>query len=86
MSVNDMLTESTHLYQRAAKAGTGDQTEGTDGEDLLQLVTKNIYSGGMYKHPDYETSGTFEGSVGGVESRCSSRSFRSFIALYCRGL
>jgi topoisomerase-4 subunit A len=60
MSVNDMLTESTHFTRELLKQELQIKLKELMEKIFFSSLLKIFIQEGMYKHPDYETSGTFE--------------------------
>jgi topoisomerase-4 subunit A len=60
MSVNDMLTESTHFTKELLKQELQIKLKELMEKIFFSSLLKIFIQEGMYKHPDYETSGTFE--------------------------
>jgi len=63
MSVNDMLTESTHNTRRLLKMELEIRLKELMEKIFFSSLLKIFIQEGMYKHPDYETSSNFEGVV-----------------------
>jgi len=60
MSVNDMLTESTHNTRRLLKMELEIKLKELMEKIFFSSLLKIFIQEGMYKHPDYESSGNFE--------------------------
>ena len=60
MSVNDMLTESTHYTRELLKMELEIKLKELMEKIFFSSLLKIFIQEGMYKHPDYETSGNFE--------------------------
>ena len=60
MSVNDMLTESTHNTRRLLKMELEIKLKELMEKIFFSSLLKIFIQEGMYKHPDYEGSGNFE--------------------------
>jgi len=60
MSVNDMLTESTHNTRRLLKMELEIRLKELMEKIFFSSLLKIFIQEGMYKHPDYEASGNFE--------------------------
>jgi topoisomerase-4 subunit A len=60
MSVNDMLTESTHFTKELLKQELQIRLKELMEKIFFSSLLKIFIQEGMYKNPDYETSGTFE--------------------------
>ncbi|WP_214072523.1 DNA gyrase/topoisomerase IV subunit A [Mucilaginibacter sp. dw_454] len=60
MSVNDMLTESTHFTKELLKQELQIKLKELMEKIFFSSLLKIFIQEGMYKHPDYETSGTFD--------------------------
>jgi topoisomerase-4 subunit A len=63
MSVNDMLTESTHNTRELLKKELEIRLKELMEKIFFSSLLKIFIQEGMYKHPDYETSGNFEAVV-----------------------
>ncbi|WP_425562978.1 DNA gyrase/topoisomerase IV subunit A [Mucilaginibacter gynuensis] len=63
MSVNDMLTESTYKTRDLLKMELEIRLKELMEKIFFSSLLKIFIQEGMYKHPDYETSSTFEGVV-----------------------
>ncbi len=63
MSVNDMLTESTHYTKDLLKQELQIRLKELMEKIFFSSLLKIFIQEGMYKHPDYEGSGNFEGVV-----------------------
>src|ERR1700754_336374 len=77
MSVNDMLTESTHYTKNLLKQELEIRLKELMEKIFFSSFLKIFIQEGMYKHPDYETSGTFE-EVLGVLNRLFEPFFPQF--------
>jgi len=60
MSVNDMLTESTHYTRQLLKMELEIRLKELMEKIFFSSLLKIFIQEGMYKHPDYETSSNFE--------------------------
>ena len=60
MSVNDMLTESTHQTRRLLKMELEIRLKELMEKIFFSSLLKIFIQEGMYKHPDYESSSTFD--------------------------
>ncbi|RYD86770.1 MAG: DNA gyrase/topoisomerase IV subunit A, partial [Sphingobacteriales bacterium] len=60
MSVNDMLTESTHTTKDLLKQELEIKLKELMEKIFFSSLLKIFIQEGMYKHPDYESSSTFE--------------------------
>ena len=60
MSVNDLLTESTHNTRRLLKMELEIRLKELMEKIFFSSLLKIFIQEGMYKHPDYEASGNFE--------------------------
>jgi topoisomerase-4 subunit A len=60
MSVNDMLTESTFFTKELLKQELDIRLKELMEKIFFSSLLKIFIQEGMYKHPDYETSGNFE--------------------------
>ncbi len=60
MSVNDMLTESTHYTKNLLKQELEIRLKELMEKIFFSSLLKIFISEGMYKNPDYESSGNFE--------------------------
>jgi topoisomerase-4 subunit A len=60
MSVNDMLTESTHYTRKLLKMELEIRLKELMEKIFFSSLLKIFIQEGMYKHPDYETSTNFE--------------------------
>ncbi|SHN33133.1 DNA gyrase/topoisomerase IV subunit A [Mucilaginibacter sp. OK098] len=60
MSVNDMLTESTHYTRQLLKMELEIRLKELMEKIFFSSLLKIFIQEGMYKHPDYETSNNFE--------------------------
>ena len=63
MSVNDMLTESTHYTKELLKQELQIRLKELMEKIFFSSLLKIFIQEGMYKHPDYEGAGNFEGVV-----------------------
>src|SRR6195952_2479231 len=63
MSVNDMLTESTHFTRNLLKQELEIRLKELMEKIFFSSLLKIFISEGMYKHADYESSGNFEAVV-----------------------
>jgi len=63
MSVNDMLTESTHYTKNLLKQELEIRLKELMEKIFFSSLLKIFISEGMYKNPDYEGSGNFEAVV-----------------------
>jgi topoisomerase-4 subunit A len=63
MSVNDMLTESTHFTKELLKMELEIKLKELMEKIFFSSLLKIFIQEGMYKHPDYESSGNFENVV-----------------------
>jgi topoisomerase-4 subunit A len=63
MSVNDMLTESTHATKRLLKMELDIRLKELMEKIFFSSLLKIFIREGMYKNPDYESSGNFEAVV-----------------------
>jgi len=79
MSVNDMLTESTHNTRRLLKMELEIRLEELTEKIFFSSLLKIFIREGMYKHPDYESSGNFETVVEVLD-----RLFTPFVAQFTR--
>ncbi|MGZ3872399.1 MAG: DNA gyrase/topoisomerase IV subunit A [Mucilaginibacter sp.] len=79
VSVNDMLTESTHYTRRLLKMELEIRLKELMEKIFFNSLLKIFIQEGMYKHPDYETSGTFEMVV-----EVLNRLFEPFVPLFYR--
>jgi topoisomerase-4 subunit A len=60
MSVNDMLTESTHFTKELLKLELQIKLKELMEKIFFSSLLKIFIQEGMYKHADYETAGTFD--------------------------
>jgi topoisomerase-4 subunit A len=60
MSVNDMLTESTHFTRELLKQELEIKLKDLMEKIFFSSLLKIFIQEGMYKHPDYETSTSFD--------------------------
>ncbi|MHB8208188.1 DNA gyrase/topoisomerase IV subunit A [Mucilaginibacter sp.] len=60
MSVNDMLSESTHFTRELLKQELQIKLKDLMEKIFFSSLLKIFIQEGMYKHPDYETSANFE--------------------------
>lgn len=79
VSVNDMLTESTHYTRRLLKMELEIRLKELMEKIFFNSLLKIFIQEGMYKHPDYETSGNFEMVVDVL-----NRLFEPFFPLFYR--
>src|ERR1700744_2624693 len=79
MSVNDMLSESTHNTKRLLKMELDIRLKELMEKIFFSSLLKIFIQEGMYKHPDYESSGNFEMVVGGL-----NRLFEPFFPQFYR--
>lgn len=79
MSVNDMLTESTHFTKELLKQELQIKLKELMEKIFFSSLLKIFIQEGMYKHPDYETSGTFEEVLVVL-----NRLFEPFLSLFYR--
>ncbi|HEX8608191.1 MAG TPA: DNA gyrase/topoisomerase IV subunit A, partial [Pedobacter sp.] len=63
MSVNDMLTESTHFTKDLLKQELDIRLKELMEKIFFSSLLKIFIQEGMYKHPDYENSSEFEGVI-----------------------
>ncbi len=63
MSVNDMLTESTYYTKELLKQELQIRLKELMEKIFFSSLLKIFIQEGMYKHPDYEGAGNFEGVV-----------------------
>ncbi len=63
MSVNDMLSESTHKTRELLKMELEIRLKELMEKILFSSLLKIFIQEGMYKHPDYETSSNFEAVI-----------------------
>jgi topoisomerase-4 subunit A len=63
MSVNDMLTESTHYTKNLLKQELEIRLKELMEKIFFSSLLKIFISEGMYKNPDYESSGNFDAVV-----------------------
>ena len=79
MSVNDMLTESTHTTRRLLKMELEIKLKELMEKIFFSSLLKIFIQEGMYKHPDYEGSGNLEMVV-----EVLNRLFEPFFPLFYR--
>ncbi|RCH54251.1 DNA gyrase/topoisomerase IV subunit A [Mucilaginibacter hurinus] len=79
MSVNDMLTESTHTTKGLLKQELEIRLRELMEKIFFSSLLKIFIQEGMYKHPDYEGSSTFETVV-----EVLNRLFEPFFSLFYR--
>ena len=79
MSVNDMLTESTHKTRGLLKMELEIKLKELMEKILFSSLLKIFIQEGMYKHPDYESSGNFDTVV-----EVLTRLFEPFFAQFYR--
>ncbi len=79
MSVNDMLTESTHQTRRLLKQELEIRLKELMEKIFFSSLLKIFIQEGMYKHPDYESSNTFD-----VVLEVLNRLFEPFFAQFYR--
>jgi topoisomerase-4 subunit A len=79
MSVNDMLSESTHFTKELLKQELQIKLKELMEKIFFSSLLKIFIQEGMYKHPDYETSGTFEEVL-----IVLNRLFEPFLSLFYR--
>jgi topoisomerase-4 subunit A len=79
MSVNDMLSESTHFTKELLKQELQIKLKELMEKIFFSSLLKIFIQEGMYKHPDYETSGTFEEVLVVL-----NRLFEPFLSLFYR--
>ena len=79
MSVNDMLTESTHYTRELLKQELQIRLKELMEKIFFSSLLKIFISQGMYKHPDYENSNNFE-----TVQEVLNRLFEPFFKLFYR--
>jgi topoisomerase-4 subunit A len=79
MSVNDMLTESTHFTRKLLKMELEIKLKELMEKIFFSSLLKLFIQEGMYKHPDYEGSGNLETVVDVL-----NRLFEPFFPLFYR--
>ncbi|TWR27348.1 DNA gyrase/topoisomerase IV subunit A [Mucilaginibacter pallidiroseus] len=79
MSVNDMLTESTHFTKALLKQELEIRLKELMEKIFFSSLLKIFIQEGMYKHPDYESSSDFETVVAVL-----NRLFEPFFAQFYR--
>jgi topoisomerase-4 subunit A len=79
MSVNDMLTESTLFTKELLKQELQIKLKELMEKIFFSSLLKIFIQEGMYKHPDYETSSTFDEVLGVL-----NRLFEPFFTLFYR--
>ncbi|MDB4904047.1 MAG: gyrA 1 [Mucilaginibacter sp.] len=79
MSVNDMLTESTHNTRRLLKMELEIRLKELMEKIFFNSLLKIFIQEGMYKHPDYESSGNLDTVVDVL-----NRLFEPFFAQFYR--
>ena len=79
MSVNDMLTESTHYTRQLLKMELEIRLKELMEKIFFSSLLKIFIQEGMYKHPDYETSNNFE-----MVLEVLNRLFEPFFPLFYR--
>jgi topoisomerase-4 subunit A len=79
MSVNDMLSESTHNTRRLLKMELEIKLSELMEKIFFSSLLKIFIQEGMYKHPDYEGSGNFE-----MVQEVLNRLFEPFFKLFYR--
>jgi len=79
MSVNDMLTESTHYTRKLLKMELEIKLKELMEKIFFSSLLKIFIQEGMYKHPDYESSGNFE-----MVLEVLNRLFEPFFPLFYR--
>jgi len=79
MSVNDMLTESTHYTRQLLKMELEIRLKELMEKIFFSSLLKIFIQEGMYKHPDYETSSNFE-----MVLEVLNRLFEPFFPLFYR--
>ncbi|WP_259071455.1 DNA gyrase/topoisomerase IV subunit A [Mucilaginibacter sp. X4EP1] len=79
MSVNDMLTESTHNTRRLLKMELDIKLKELMEKIFFSSLLKIFIQEGMYKHPDYEGSSNFE-----MVQEVLNRLFEPFFPLFYR--
>lgn len=81
MSVNDMLTESTHYTRELLKQELQIRLKELMEKIFFSNLLKIFIQEGMYKHPDYESSGSFE-----VVVEVLNKLFTPFFPQFYRGI
>ena len=81
MSVNDMLTESTHNTRRLLKMELEIKLKELMEKIFFSSLLKIFIQEGMYKHPEYESSGNFE-----VVVEVLNRLFEPFYSQFYRAI
>jgi len=81
MSVNDMLTESTHNTRRLLKMELEIKLKELMEKIFFSSLLKIFIREGMYKNPEYENSGNFE-----VVVDVLNRLFEPFFSLFYRAI
>ena len=81
MSVNDMLTESTHNTRRLLKMELEIRLKELMEKIFFSSLLKIFIEEGMYKHPDYESSSNFE-----MVLQVLNRLFGPFFQQFYRGI
>jgi topoisomerase-4 subunit A len=81
MSVNDMLTESTHYTRQLLKMELDIRLKELMEKIFFSSLLKIFIQEGMYKHPDYETSVNFEMVLNVLD-----RLFEPFFPLFYRAI
>jgi topoisomerase-4 subunit A len=81
MSVNDMLTESTHYTRQLLKMELEIRLKELMEKIFFSSLLKIFIQEGMYKHPDYETSSNFE-----MVLEVLNRLFEPFFPLFYRAI
>ena len=79
MSVNDMLTESTHYTKELLKQELQIRLKELMEKIFFSSLLKIFIQEGMYKHPDYEGAGNFESVV-----EVLNKLFAPFFSLFYR--
>ncbi|MCR8558934.1 DNA gyrase/topoisomerase IV subunit A [Mucilaginibacter sp. BJC16-A38] len=81
MSVNDMLTESTHYTRQLLKMELEIRLKELMEKIFFSSLLKIFIQEGMYKHPDYETSSNFE-----MVLEVLNRLFEPFFPMFYRAI
>lgn len=81
MSVNDMLTESTHYTRQLLKMELEIRLKELMEKIFFSSLLKIFIQEGMYKHPDYEASGNFE-----MVLEVLNRLFEPFFPMFYRAI
>ena len=81
MSVNDMLAESTHNTRRLLKMELEIKLKELMEKIFFSSLLKIFIQEGMYKHPEYESSGNFE-----VVVEVLNRLFEPFFSQFYRAI